>query len=110
MRNLAIEFLEKNGKFLDVSYDGLCGELVDDIMHWLGEDKVRILYIEPRIKYGTLILGDHRWCYHVVPVIDGLVHDAWQPDLVLDVDEYVLRAFPGQIFKYSFPAERSSYG
>lgn len=105
MRNLAIEFLEERCEDLE-DYEGMCGELVDAMMHWLGEDKVRILYIKPRLDSMALLLGDHCWSFHMVPVIGGRVHDAWQPDLVLDVDEYVLRAFPGQPFTYDFPAER----
>lgn len=105
MHNLALEFLRENDEGIE-DYDGLCGELVDAMMHWIGEDKVRILYIKPRLESGVLLLGNHCWGYHMVPVIDDLVHDAWQPELVVDVDEYVLRAFPGQIFKYDFPAER----
>ncbi len=31
----------------------------------------------------------HAWRYHSVPVIDGLVHDAWHPELMLPVDEYL---------------------
>lgn len=105
MRNLAIKFLEERCEDLE-DYDGNCGELADAMMHWLGEDKVRILYIEPRLEGGALILGDHCWSYHMVPVIDGRAHDAWQPELVVDVDEYVLHAFPGQNFIHDFPAEK----
>ena len=108
MKNMAIQFLEERQECLD-DYDGLCGELVDAIMHWLGEDKVRILYIKPRHCSIDLALGDRRWSYHMIPVIGGLVHDAWQPHLVMSVDEYVLHAFPGQIFTYEYPAEMNCH-
>lgn len=108
MKNEAIRFLEERCEGLE-DYDGNCGELVDAMMHWLGEGRIRILYIEPRLEGGALLLGDHCWSYHMVPVIDGRVHDAWQPDLVVDVEEYVLRAFPDQIFRYDFPAEREAH-
>lgn len=41
----------------------------------------------------------------MVPVVDGLVHDAWFPSFILPPDEYVKTAFPDQSLKFSFPAE-----
>ena len=93
--NLAVEFLEKEFEQVE-DYDGICGELTDGIIHWLGEDHVSILHLEERFG-GLLLLSDGMaWTFHMAPIIDGNVHDAWHPHLVLPPDEYVARAFPGQ--------------
>jgi len=101
--NLALQYLEEHDECLD-DYDGLCGELVDSMMHWLGEDRVEILYIKPRTELKPLELGDFRWVYHMVPVIDGLVHDAWAPHNIFEPDIYILTTFPEQILTWDFPA------
>jgi len=72
----------------------MCGELADGIIHWLGEERVSILHIEA--ERGVILLPDDQWRYHMVPVIDGKVHDAWYPHLVLPPAEYAKQAFPGQ--------------
>lgn len=100
IRNLAVAYLEHKGEALD-EYEGICGELVDGMMHWLGEDKIRILYI----KGESLGCRGLEWSYHMVAVIDGLVHDAWLPDLLLPPKEYVEAAFPKADVEFSFPAE-----
>lgn len=97
--NMAVAFLEKEGETIH-DYDGMCGELVDGMMHWLGEDQVSILYIKPRDESGIIDHGSASldpWSYHMVAVVDGHVHDAWFPDLVLPPDEYVGEAFPNQL-------------
>lgn len=102
MKNLALAFLDETGGSLD-EYDALCGELADALIHWYGEGRVDILYISPRFD-EDVIETEHEpfgWAYHMVAVIDGLVHDAWYPDLILLPDEYVQSAFPGQQLKYS---------
>lgn len=100
-QNLAVAYLEYKNETL-YQYGGLCGELVDGMMHWLGEDKIRILYV----KGGDgLACGDEEWNYHMVAVIDGLVHDAWFPDLLLPPGKYVKAAFPKTEVEFSFPAE-----
>jgi len=99
--NLAIRYLKDHGESLG-EYDGLCGELVDGIIQWLGEHRVRIMYL----KGGEEGLGSNGcWSYHMVPVIDGMVHDAWFPNLIIPPKEYVRIAFPGQTPLVSFPAE-----
>lgn len=93
--NLTIQFLRRSGGDID-EYDGFCGELVDGMIHWLGEDRVKILYIEGA-DGAEIIAGTWRhWRYHMAPVIDGIVHDAWFPDMLLPPDEYVLKAFKDQ--------------
>lgn len=100
--NLAVAYLEHKDETLD-EYDGICGELVDGMMHWLGEGKIRILYL----KGEGLMCRDLEWSYHMVAVIDGLVHDAWFPNLLLPPSEYVRTAFPKTDVEFSFPAEAS---
>jgi hypothetical protein len=80
----------KHKETLD-DYEGCCGELVDQMMHWLGEKKIDILYIKPAAECD-MALNDI-WSYHMVSVIDGIVHDAWFPELLLPPEEYVKKAF-----------------
>ncbi len=100
IRNLAVAYLEHKGETLD-EYEGICGELVDGMMHWLGEDRIRILYI----KGESLECRDLEWSYHMVAVIDGLVHDAWFPNFILPPEKYVKAAFPKTELEFSFPVE-----
>ena len=44
-QNLALQLLEDQGESTD-EYDGMCGELVDGIIHWLGEDRVSIMHVD----------------------------------------------------------------
>lgn len=93
--NLAVALLQKNEETI-ADYDGHCGELVDGIIHWLGEDRVSILYLKPSNEIEGLITNWDVWRYHMVALIDGFVHDAWFPKLVLPPGEYIAKAFPGQ--------------
>lgn len=63
-------------------WDGLCLELVDYLLrsHPQGE----ILWVEPQ---------SGPWKYHAVMVLDGIVHDAWHPDVMLPPAEYVQVVF-----------------
>jgi hypothetical protein len=99
--NIAVAYLEKTNQSVN-DYCGNCGELVDDIMHWIGEDNVRIMYIEGG---KWLMCGNLKWDWHMVAVIDGLVHDAWFPNLILSPLDYIKQAFPGAKVDFSFPAE-----
>lgn len=99
--NLAVRYLKDHGETLE-EYDGFCGELVDAIIHWMGEQRVRIMYLKGDCDG---IGPDCCWSYHMVPVIDGRVHDAWFPALVVPPDEYLLAAFPGQDPEVSFYGE-----
>lgn len=99
--NLSIQCLQYLGETLD-DYDGCCAELTDEVIHWLGEKRVHILYME---ETGNRFGPKEKWYYHMVPVVDGLVHDAWFPSFILPPDEYVKTAFPDQSLKFSFPAE-----
>lgn len=98
--NLAVAFLkERNESICD--YEGFCGELVDGIIHFLGEDRVDIMYLAETSEAG--IQGPAEpWKYHMVPVIDGEVHDAWFPEIVALPTEYLRLAFPKQEIQVSF--------
>lgn len=95
IKNLAIQTLEAAGETVD-DYDGLCGELVDALIHKHGSDAVSIMYIKPPSMDICIQNGHRLWSYHMVAVIDGAVHDAWFPDLILPPQEYLTAAFPGQ--------------
>ena len=100
--NLTVKYLCEKSKApfitpvrrLPEPYDGLCGELADEIVHWLGTERVELLYIAPRKESGFFLnpLGG-LWHYHMVPVIDGLVHDAWHPLEVMAPKPFVRNIF-----------------
>jgi len=100
--NFAIEFLEKEGEDLD-SYEGLCGDLADGIVQSLGEDRVSILFLYKPGGYIDLSNGG-QWNHHIVAMIDGHVHDAWFPELVLPPGEYINAAFPEQQIAFKIEA------
>ena len=104
-RNLGVQFLTWKGESVD-DYLGACGELVDGMIHWLGERHVSILHLEAPGKellwHTQRETGKARhipvpWCYHMVAVIDCYVHDPWHPSLVLPPKRFIARAFPGQV-------------
>lgn len=67
--NLAIDYLERHSETVD-DWDGICGELANAILMERGDRKTdHLIYIEGDI-------GD--W-YHMAPLCEGLVHDAWCP-------------------------------
>lgn len=63
-------------------YDGMCLELVDDLLH--AHPSGSILYVEP---------AGGPWRYHAALVLDGLVYDAWHPDVRVAPAEYVRKVF-----------------
>lgn len=81
MLNAALAVADENGG-LD-AYEGWCLELVDDVLH--RHPEADVLWVD--------LAGHERWKYHAVPVLDGIVHDAWHPMLLLPPDQYVERAF-----------------
>ena len=98
-QNLALQLLEEQGESTD-DYQGMCGELVDAIIHWLGEDRVSIMHVD---SYDDDLVGPTvSWRYHMVAVIDGIVHDAWFPKIILPPVEYAKLAFPKQSLRLSF--------
>lgn len=95
-QNLAVQYLTERNLALE-DYDGHCGELVDDLIHWLGEDRVNILYVAPTDGFETMRAGSHDWSYHMVAVVDGTVHDAWFPNAMYDPSRYVKAVFAGRV-------------
>ena len=66
-------------------YEGICGELCDMVMHRVPD--AEILYVD---------LDTHpEWKYHMVPIVNGLVHCAWFPTLIVPPRKYVFVAFLG---------------
>lgn len=90
--NIAVQILEELGEGLG-DYDGMCGELADAVLHRYPDAK--ILYVKPENMSEDLICGEEPWSYHMVAVVDGIVHDAWFPELMLPPKQYVKQAFPG---------------
>lgn len=72
----AREYLRKHGETLD-DYDGSCGELADKV---IGPSD-HIIYVEPACL----------WRYHMVPLIDGLIHDAWCAGPPLPLKEWLIK-------------------
>lgn len=77
--NLARKYLQDNNQSLE-DYDGWCGELAN---HIIGHDD-SIIWVE-----GPAI----QWKYHMVAMIDGLVHDAWCDGDALPLQDWLTRMF-----------------
>ena len=77
--NVAVEATHKYGLG---HWEGLCLELVDHLLHIYPEGET--LWVEP--TRGP-------WTYHAVLVLNGVVHDAWHPEIMLPPAEYVARVF-----------------
>ncbi len=65
-------------------YEGLCLELVDHLLHQHPDGA--ILYIDLEDEPGP-------WRYHAALLLDGLVYDAWFPEVRLPPEEYVAEVF-----------------
>lgn len=85
MKNLALQALASRGEALE-NYDGMCGEVADLVFH-LVDDEARAccLYVEGDLPQG--------WTYHMVAVVDGLVHDAWDEGEPTAPAAYLARMF-----------------
>lgn len=98
MKNLTKKYLKESCKTIK-DYSDICGDLADEMIHHLGCKRVNLLYIEPIDEFNTIQLfyggEEYNWDYHIAPVIDGLVHDAWS-DKILEPKEYLKNSFPGQ--------------
>lgn len=99
MKNKAIKFLNESCQTIE-DYFGMCSALVDDLIHEYGEDRVKILYIKP-VRSTVLRLDHYAWRYHMVAVIDGLVHDPWSPDHVKEPESYIRLTFNSQDVSWS---------
>jgi hypothetical protein len=88
------------GESID-SFDGLCGELADAILHVASAKGLShsILYIEPVKPTGVLYhahTARRAWVYHMIACVEGKAVDPWFEGEVTDLDEYLDLAFPGQ--------------
>lgn len=63
-------------------FDGWCLELVNDLLH---------KYPDGEILYLEFVSGP--WKYHAALVLDGIVHDAWNPTVRLPPADYVRTVF-----------------
>lgn len=79
MLNLATQYLARHGETL-ADYDGLCGELADQVAT---RKRDRIVYIE----------GDIGWKYHMVMMRNGIVHDAWCEAGPLPLRDWLVNMF-----------------
>jgi hypothetical protein len=75
--NLALQYLRRNGQTV-ADWSGACGELADKI----GTDG-DIIHVE--------LPEEFNWRYHMVPLIDGLIHDAWCPGDALPLKEWLAK-------------------
>lgn len=81
--NKAHEYLQAHGETVD-DWDGACGELGDKIL----SPGDAVIYVEgPGCP----------WRYHMVPLIEGLIHDAWCPGDALPLHEWAYKMFCGEI-------------
>lgn len=118
-KNLAVEYLKSHDKTIDHEYDGWCGDLADDVSAWV-DGAVKILHIKPvkdslknQDRHGAWLhkdVNDNKWRFHIVPVVGGIVHDAWNPELLLPPDEYAAKAFPGKTTKLTILREGETVG
>jgi len=77
-------------------WEGYCLELVNELLH--RHPTGQILYIEPWAG---------PWKYHTALVLDGLVYDAWYPDVRLPPAEYVEEVF-GDVIEWEIIPEGES--
>lgn len=76
--NLATQYLRDHNETL-ADYNGVCGEIANAIMR--NEDHA--LWVE----------GDIPWKYHMVALVDGLVHDAWCEGDALSPRDWLIKMF-----------------
>jgi hypothetical protein len=88
--NKAKEYLRANNETVE-DWDGFCGSLADEVV---GDGKM--LYVE----------GDIAWRYHMVPLIDGLVHDAWcEGEHAREVADWLRTMFGNAVIELSRSGE-----
>ncbi len=94
MNNWSKLYLERYKKTLD-DYFLRCYDLSSEVKEWLKGQKIKcdIKFVYSDKAYSNLNSKfNNTWSYHAIPVIDGVVHDAWC-DKVLELREYVLYMF-----------------
>jgi len=90
LEHKARAFLEARGETTD-DWEGTCGELANEIVR--PDDD--IIYVE----------GCARWRFHMVPLIDGLIHDAWCEGPPLPIAEWLAKMFWGEEIELSLNGE-----
>jgi len=113
VKNLATIYLEAVGESLS-HYEGICYELADRVLRLTDDPEASILYAEAEDGVDLRYVGDmaKRWAYHAVPLIGGLVHDAWfsLASDPLPPDEWVSKVFPWQCVRMSVFSNSKAYG
>lgn len=88
-------------------WENQCMELVDAVLK--KHPEADILWVEP-IEKGELLPGTE-WVYHAVPVLDGVVHDAWNADMMLPPAMYVRAVFGDRVAELELnPGQRVERG
>jgi len=65
--NLAVYVLESSGKTIE-DYDGWCGDVAQFVLN---------RYEGSMVHVEGPALDQYAWWYHMVPLVDGKIHDAW---------------------------------
>jgi len=91
--NIAYQYVMSTGGL--EAWWGRCMEVVDDLLH---------LHPCDGILWVDCDQGPGGWKYHAVAVLNGLVHDAWNPTVMLHPAEYVAQVF-GDVPWDFFPDE-----
>lgn len=86
-----MKVLLPNAEELAREWHGQCLELVNELLH--DHPAGAILYVEPPLGEPWLNSIYGPWKYHAVLLLDGLVYDAWHPQVRLPPGAYVERVF-----------------
>jgi hypothetical protein len=84
--NHARQYLVDNNETLD-DYEGCCGELANRV----GGTDDPVLYVEGDAVFAA------GWDYHMVPLCEGLVHDAWCEGNALPPRAWLLKMFGAEL-------------
>lgn len=85
--NLALYVLGERGETIE-DYDGWCGNVAELV---LKQYEGQMIYVD-----GDALFW-YGWSYHMVPLIDGKIHDAWfgvwETPEPLSLNEWLVRMF-----------------
>lgn len=87
IQNRATAYLDDENE-TTTDWDGVCGELADAII----TPHDHILHVES--PDNAVLCKQRWWAYHMVPLIDGLVHDAWCEGPARTIADWLVRMFP----------------
>ncbi len=93
--NLAKKYLADHGETV-ADWDGICGELANAVIG-PGDS---LLYVE----------GDIQWRFHMVPLIGGMVHDAWCEGDALPPRDWLTKMFGDSHVEVSLNGDMSYEG